>query len=362
MRVHEPLSLPGSHSPDIGADSPRVSRRGVLGVGTAIVVGGAAVGKVGDFFGLDKEFETVPDLDLVGAYQTEVESLDGLVSWASMVSLRQPDGSWQTPIEDYADAPRQAGSVNKLAAALAVLDQRDHGILDLAQTVRVPEDVADPGEKRQLPPVATVESLLKEMIVNSSNEAFRALQAVVSGQEINHILRSKGLLRTSLTPSPNPDRYFTGVTTPRDAHKLLQGLTESTLLSRGSSQFLLHLMQESTFNLGVRRFLDSEERAHVATKYGQLEDAWAEVGVMFGKATDGSLVARSIYAFFAHNLDSSSGVPVVEEEVNKLNQVAAVNAHAKLGRILQNIVNLSPRTRAQQAVKRRGLFSRLVGH
>ncbi len=100
--------------------------------------------------------------------------------------------------------------------------------------------------------------------------------------EINEILASKGFPNTQVQPVANPNRFFLGLTTPRETHDLLQALVRGTLLAPLSTNYLLGLLRSPiAFTDGIRRTLSSDERARIATKAGWFSDARNEAGIMF---------------------------------------------------------------------------------
>ena len=144
--------------------------------------------------------------------------------------------------------------------------------------------------------------------------------------EINQILAAKGFVHTRVEPVANPNRFFLGVTTPRETHDMLTRLVNGTLLSAASTEWFLRVLRwVNGYHDGVRREMSSDERSRVATKYGAdfntLGGSRHEAGVMFG--TDGSPALT--YAMFAdaHPDQNNYGAthPVVQ-------------AHSVIGRVL----------------------------
>ena len=148
--------------------------------------------------------------------------------------------------------------------------------------------------------------------------------------EINAILEAKGFAKTRVEPVANPNRFFLGVTTPREMHDLLSRLAAGTLLSPASCRFLLGILRWiNGYHDGIRRNMSSAERSRVATKYGAdfntLGAARHEAGIMFG--ADGAPVLT--YALFAEGLGEVDNYGATHP---------AVEAHAALGRTMFNEV------------------------
>jgi beta-lactamase class A len=164
----------------------------------------------------------------------------------------------------------------------------------------------------------------------SDNTAVRLCGLVCPAAEINSILAAKGFVQTRVEPVANPNRFFLGVTTPREITDLLFRLANKTLLSVSSCNFMLGILRGlSGYHDGVRRSMSSAERSRVATKYGadfdQTGASRHEVGIMFG--TDGAPVL--LYGFFADQLGDIDNYGATQP---------AVEAHAVLGRAMMNAV------------------------
>jgi beta-lactamase class A len=194
------------------------------------------------------------------------------------------NGQLQTVVDDTADTVTNGYSVQKFAVATAVMDKVDRGLLSL-------------GQKLDLPAL-----------------------------ELNEILAAKGFVYTRVIPVANPDRFFLGVTTPREMHDLLWRLANKTLLSPGSCEFLLRILRwMNGYHDGIRRNMSSNERSRVATKHGADFNSMGatrnEAGIMFGANGAPQLT----YAFFANGLGELDNYGATHP---------AVEAHAKLGRVM----------------------------
>src|SRR6185436_16116683 len=133
----------------------------------------------------------------------------------------------------------------------------------------------------------TIANVLTAMLLVSDNTAVRMCGRVVPAAEVNQILAAKGFVHTRVEPVANPNRFFLGVTTPREMHDLLWRLATKTLLSPASCTFLLSITRWiNGYMDGARRVMSSEERSRVATKYGAdfntLGASRHEAGIMFG--------------------------------------------------------------------------------
>ena len=167
---------------------------------------------------------------------------------------------------------------------------------------------------------------------------------VVPAVEINQILAAKGFVKTRVEPVANPNRFFLGVTTPREMHDLLWRLANKTLLSPASCDFLLRVTRGlNGYHDGVRRVMSSRERARVATKYGAdfntLGESRHEVGIMFG--ADGAPLLT--YAMFAEGLGDGENYGATHP---------AVQAHAKIGRTMIDNLPAAPGATSRSAAPR----------
>jgi beta-lactamase class A len=213
----------------------------------------------------------------------------------------------------------QAYSVNKVPVAVAVLDKVDRGLLSLAQRIEVTEAIVIPGGDGifsldgAYPSTVTLGHALAALLTVSDDTAVRLCGLVAPALEINEILVAKGFPQTQVEPVANPNRFFLGTTTAREMHDLLNALAAGSLLSAGSTQYLLNLLRSPiSFTDGIRRTMSSDERARVATKAGWFEDGRNEAGMYFDAA--GSPVLT--YALFArgqaHPEDFGATHPAVQ--------------------------------------------------
>jgi beta-lactamase class A len=255
--------------------------------------------------------------------------------WHSHIARLNPDGTATEVVADDADFVIHGYSVQKLAVAMAVLDKVDRGELTLGTKTDLTADIIAGGSgiyhlHRVYGDQITVAAFLTAMLLVSDNTAVRLCGRFVPALELNEILAAKGFVHTRVEPVANPNRFFLGVTTPREMHQLLTRLANKTLLSTASCDFFLSILRwVNGYHDGVRREMSSDERSRVATKYGAdfntLGGSRHEAGIMFG--TDGAPVLT--YAMFcdAHPDQNNYGAthPVVQ-------------AHSVIGRVLFDTV------------------------
>lgn len=271
--------------------------------------------------------------------------------WHSHIALLNADGTKTEVVADDADFVLHGYSVQKLYVAMCVLDKIDRGglvngvPLTLGTKVVLTSDIIAGGSgifhlhRGAYGDSITVANFLTAMLLVSDNTSVRLSGLHVPAAEINQILEAKGFVHTRVEPVANPNRFFLGVTTPRETHDMLTRLVNGTLLSAASTEWFLRVLRwVNGYMDGVRRNMSSDERSRVATKYGAdfntLGGSRHEAGVMFG--TDGS--PQLTYAMFAdaHPDQSNYGAthPVVQ-------------AHAVIGRVMFDVISAStaPATR-----------------
>lgn len=323
--------------------SKAFSRRAAIGIGAAaatLAASGPAMATVPD----DAVTATGLD-DIKRAYRRQRNSAGG--DWYAHVAAVDATGGLRTLVEDGADRVTQGYSVQKLAVATAVMDKVDRGELRLDQKLDLTSDIILGGSGiYHLHGVwgddITIANFLTAMLLVSDNTSVRMCGRVVPSLEINEILAAKGFVHTRVEPGPNPNRFWLGTTTPREMHDLLWRLANKTLLSPASCDFLLGVTRwVNGYHDGIRRNMSSNERSRVATKYGaDFDDFGAarhEVGIMFG--SDGSPTLT--YAFFAERLDELDNYGATHP---------AVQAHAKLGRIIFDAIDTTTNASAKARV------------
>ncbi|MFI7023819.1 serine hydrolase [Micromonospora sp. NPDC049900] len=287
---------------------------------------------------------------LIGrAYRQQKARAGGV--WHSHVAMVDGTGALRTVVADDADRVTHGYSVQKLAVAVAVMDKIDRGELSLGQRLDLTGDIILGGSGIYFLHTVwgdeiTVANFLTAMLLVSDNTSVRMCGRVVPALEINEILAAKGFTHTRVEPVANPNRFFLGVTTPRETHDLLWRLADKTLLSTRSSDFLLGILRwVNGYHDGIRRDMSSAERSRVATKYGADFDesgaARHEAGIMF----DATGAPTLTYAFFADSLgdlDNYGGTH------------PAVRAHATLGRVMFDAVGpvTNDAARARHSVHR----------
>src|SRR5689334_10950026 len=234
-------------------------------------------------------------------YRQETQRAGGI--WTGYISVANGAGTLDVAVDDFSDDLVEAFSVNKVAVATAVLDKVDRGLLTLDQHIEVTAAIIVPGGDGifgldgAYPSSVTLGHALAALLTISDDTSVRLCGLVCPALEINQILVAKGFPNTQVQPVANPNRFFLGLTTPRETHDLLQALVRGTLLSPTSTAYLLGLLRSPiAFTDGIRRVMSSDERLRVATKAGWFDDGRNEAGIMFDTAGRPVLT----YSLFAH--------------------------------------------------------------
>ncbi|WP_422770196.1 metallo-hydrolase family protein [Plantactinospora sp. WMMC1484] len=273
----------------------RVNRRTALGIGTAatagVVLGTATPAMAAPSSGRGLETPSRARADEVAAiYQREKTKAGG--NWYAYLSVANGTNPAPLPaVREHPDTVVEAYSVNKIAVATAVLDKVDRGLLSLDQRVEVTEGIVVPGGDGifsldgAYPSLVTLGHVLAALLTVSDDTAVRLCGLVCPAAELNQILVGKGFPKTQVEPVANPNRFYLGTSTARETHDLLQALVRGTLLSTGSTSFLLNQLRAPiAFTDGIRRTMSSAERARIATKAGWFADARHEAGLIFDPA------------------------------------------------------------------------------
>jgi beta-lactamase class A len=154
-------------------------------------------------------------------------------SFSSSVVVKQLTGGSQTA-SYKADTSMVPASTYKIYVAYAVLHGVEQGTYTLTQ-------VLSDGH--------SVQTDLSNMILNSDNDAARALGFLVGWQNINTLLKSQGINSTNLynyvPPSTQPvgDKH----TTANDLATTLEKLYDGKLLNHTNTQLLLNLMKQQHY-------------------------------------------------------------------------------------------------------------------
>ncbi|MFF0722915.1 serine hydrolase [Micromonospora sp. NPDC003816] len=331
----------------------QMSRRAAIGIGAAaaalVATPGGAAAAPGTSGGAAPSGHDAAQALIRRTYRQQKARAGG--AWRSHVAMVDDSGALRTVVADDVDRVTHGYSVQKLAVAVAVMDKIDRGELALGQRLDLTGDIILGGSGIYFLHTVwgdeiTVANFLTAMLLVSDNTSVRMCGRVVPALEINEILAAKGFTHTRVEPVANPNRFFLGVTTPRETHDLLWRLATKTLLSTRSCDFLLGILRwVNGYHDGIRRDMSSAERSRVATKYGADYDesgaARHEAGIMF----DATGAPTLTYAFFADSLgdlDNYGGTH------------PAVRAHATLGRVMFDAVGpvTNRAARARHSVNR----------
>jgi beta-lactamase class A len=319
-----------------------LSRRSAIGLGGAVAAG-VALGVPGREPAVANPDEVISHALTPAQAATRIrniyerESTQAGGAWQAYVSVAGSDGGRVEAVAEDPDALVEAYSVNKVPVAVAVLDKVDRGLLTLDQRVDVTADIVIPAIDGifaldgAYPSSVTLGHVIAALLTVSDNTAVRLCGLVCPALELNAILVAKGFPNTQVVPVANPNRFFLGQTTPRETHDLLRQLVAGTLLSAGSTAYLLNVLRSLTsFTDGIRRVMSSDERLRIATKAGWFADGRNEAGIIFDSAGAPTL----IYGLFANGQSDPDNFGATHP---------AVNARARMGRkFLDTVDRMEP--------------------
>ncbi|GIF74346.1 serine hydrolase [Asanoa siamensis] len=312
----------------------QLDRRAALGLGTMATAGAVlglpavAVAAAPDVEGAMPVAESTP-LDAARqvrqAYARETATAGG--TWQAYITVA---GSKEVAVDDQADTPVEAYSVNKIAVAVAVLDKVDRKHLSLTQRINVTSAIVGTGGDGifaldgAYPSSVTLGHVLAALLTVSDDVASRLCGEVVPAAEINQILRKKGFKRTQVQQVANPRRFYLGRSTPRETHTLLRALAAGRLLSPTSTNVILSKLRSPiAFTDGIRREMSSAERSRIATKAGWFGNGRHEAGLIFGRNGKPALT----YAIFATGQTGATNFGATHP---------ALRARSRMGRAFYN--------------------------
>ncbi|MGH8792604.1 MAG: serine hydrolase [Stackebrandtia sp.] len=285
-------------------------RRALLGAGV-----GAGVAVAGGAFGVSQVLAEEPTVEAAGRPEDAAKAVKDVFDsesktaggwWRAYISVAGSDGSLVAAVDQESETVLEAWSTNKIAVACAVLDKVDRGEAAIDQLLDVTEEIVSKdgdgifGHDAAYPSHVTLGHVLANMLTVSDNTAVRLCGKVISADEVNRYLASKGFPNTQVEQKDDvADQFWLGKTTPAEQHGLLQALYKGEMVSKESSDRIFNLTQAmEAFTDGIRLLLPTPSRFQVATKAGWLDDAAderCEIGMMFD-AAGAPLLTYSIYA------------------------------------------------------------------
>ncbi|MGH8879911.1 MAG: serine hydrolase [Stackebrandtia sp.] len=316
--------------------TPKMKRRALLGAGVGSVAAvGAGLGVRQAFADPAVEAASSPEdaaKAIKESFDAESKAAGGW--WNGYISVAGTDGELIKAVDQDSDKELEAWSCNKVAVAIAVLDKVDRGDIKIDQLVEVTKEiVSDDGDgifgwDDAYPSSVTMGHVLANMLTVSDNTAVRLCGTLVPGPEINEIMKDKGFPKTQVQPLPdNPNRFYLGLTTPKESHDILQGLLKGDLLSKESTERILTLTRAPVaFTDGVRRNMSSDERLRIATKAGWLKDQRNEIGVIY----DASGAPVVTYSMFGGGQGQPDNFGATHP---------ATEAYAKMGRSYVDVID-----------------------
>lgn len=167
-------------------------------------------------------------------------------------------------------------SLAKLPLALAVMKKIDNGVWELDNELVLMEGDKETGSglvyKNPTGTRFTIENLLKELLINSDNTAYKILLRNMSASELQPIIEETGL-----------DDFFDkdGGVSAKEYSRLFRTLYTSSFLKRENSSKVLEWLSESKFDKHLMGGMD--KKVKFAHKWGVNEDfhAFADSGIVY---------------------------------------------------------------------------------
>lgn len=309
--------------------SPKINRRGALGLGTAVAAG--TVLAAGGGAGAANALEAGETADEVSPATSVAQACDRVRriyerhsavaggTWRAYITVADSAGNQHVAVDDESDVVVDALSVNKIAIATAVLDKADRGLIAMTDLIDVTKEIIIPGGDGMFrfdnwyPSHVTVGHALANLLTISCDTSVRLSGLKAPTLEINEIMVAKGFPKTQVEPGSNPNRMFMGWTTPREMHDLFSAHVRGQLLSPEATTFLFNLIRSPiAFTDGIRLNLPTNDRMRIATKAGWLDSDRHEAGIIFDE-DNAPILTYSIFATLpggVHDEDYGSNHPL----------------------------------------------------
>jgi beta-lactamase class A len=213
-------------------------------------------------------------------------------------TIKDADGVWgmmvkrigqNTEFEYNSDLEFPAASVGKVPIALYIFHLVDSGEERLEQIFEIEKKyyLGGTGILQFLKPdlKLALKDIIKLMLIKSDNTAAKFLVSTYGPEKINNYLKSLGFEKTQL--GIHGEKFDFGITTPREITNLLEGIYNSSFLSKKSSTLLIDIMKKCEHQLGIRRYLpqmgSDGQKLEIANKSGALDDVRHDIGIVFTK-------------------------------------------------------------------------------
>jgi beta-lactamase class A len=214
---------------------------------------------------------------------TIIKNADGV--WGMLVKRIGQDAEF----EYNAEVEFPAASIGKVPIALYIFHLIDHSEAHLGQIFEIKKKyyLGGTGILQFLKPnlKLPLEDIIKLMLIKSDNTAAKFLASTYGPRKINSYLQSLGFQKTQL--GIHGKKFDFGTTTPKEITDLLEGIYNSSFLSKKSSTLLINIMKKCEHQLGIRRYLPpmnfAGQKLEVANKSGALDDVRHDVEIVFAK-------------------------------------------------------------------------------
>ncbi len=243
----------------------------------------------------------------------------------SVYILNMKDGS-SMGINHNVDV--EPASLNKLPLAMAVMKKVDNGELNLNDMLEIKPDDRDSNQgilfKSEISELS-IKDLLRYLLSESDNTAAHVLSREVSMSDIEAVSNYLDFYGTD-------DNYTTlnipYTITAKSTSRLFMSLYLSTFLEADSSEYILNLLSNSTFDINTYANLPKE--IVIAQKYGNYIDnnghkSFHDCGIIY------SGDKRFFYCVMTQDLKSKDAIKVIGTIVNSLyNYIGEIQAKTKV--------------------------------
>ena len=209
----------------------------------------------------------------------------------------------------------EPASLNKIPLAMAIMKKVDNGELNLNDMLEIKPEDRDSNQgtlfNSEISKLS-VKDLLRYMLSDSDNTAAHVLSREVSVSDIEAVSNYLDFYGT--------DESYTTINIPytisaKSTSRLFTSLYLSTFLEADSSEYLLNLLSNSTFD--INSYANLPKEVVVAQKYGNYMDAnglrsFHDCGIIY------SADKRFFYCVMTQDLKSEDAVKVIGTIVNSL--------------------------------------------
>lgn len=214
------------------------------------------------------------------------------------------------------EAEFEPASLNKLPLAIAIMKKVENREMDLDSNIKILSSDRDSSSGTlylQNTDRMTLKKLLAYLLSESDNTAFRVLSREVSSEDIKRLSFYIDFYRTGENYT-YANKYYT--ISAKSTYNLFSSLYLSTFLNSKSSEYILSLLANSSFD--IHKYANLPTDVIIAQKYGNyyLRDlkTFNNCGIMYYNEK------RFFYCIMLNGLSGEESKEVIGEIVNKLSK------------------------------------------